>query len=95
MDLTQEQIKNISENLSKIPYNNEKMWDKMNNILDYFNLLNEVDTNNIEATYSVITKTNILRDDIETKKTITTKELLECSNQNIIWNQIAISNIMK
>lgn len=95
MTLTQEQIKKISENLSKIPSDNEKMWEDLNNILDYFELLNEVDTENVNPTYSVISKKNILREDILEEKQISRKELLDCSNQQVVADQIAISNIMK
>jgi hypothetical protein len=35
-----------------------------------------------------------LRDDLEIR-TIDPSELLACSGQKIIWNQIAITNIMK
>jgi len=95
MTLTQEQIKKISENLSKIPLDNPKIEEDLNNILKYFDLLDEIDTENIKPTYSVINKKNILREDIETNKSITNKELLNCSNMSIIADQIAVSNIMK
>lgn len=97
MSLTQEQIKKISENLSKIHLDDTQNleWD-LNNILKYFDLLNEVDTENVKPTYSVISKDdNNLREDIlEENKSPTPKELLDCSNQKVIANQIAISNIM-
>jgi len=95
MTLTQEQIKKIAENLSKIPLDNEEMWKDLNSILDYFELLKEVDTNWVEPTYSVISKKNILREDIIEEKQISRKELLDCSNQQVVADQIAISNIMK
>jgi aspartyl-tRNA(Asn)/glutamyl-tRNA(Gln) amidotransferase subunit C len=99
MSLTQEQIKKIAEKLSKIHLDETKTeelkWD-LNNILKYFDLLNEVDTENVKPTYSVIEKENSLREDIEQKiKDPSVKELLECSNQDVIANQIAINNIMK
>lgn len=95
MSLTQEQIKKISENLSKIPSNNAQIEKDLNNILKYFDLLNEVNTDNISPTYSVITKNNTLREDILEEKYITRKELLDCSNQQVVADQIAIANIMK
>lgn len=91
MSLTQEQIKKIAEGLSKVPAKELEI----NNILDYFELLKEVDTENVEATYSVIKKENSLREDNELSKTTKVQELLDCSNQKVVWNQIAISNIMK
>ena len=100
MNLTQEQIKKISEKLSKIYLDNEKTKElekDLNNILQYFELLSEVDTTWVNPTYSVIIKENNIsrKDEIEEEKTPTPRELLECSNQNIIANQIAINNIMR
>ncbi len=100
MSLTQEQIKKIAQNLSKIHLNDDKieeLWNDLNNILKYFELLQEVDTENVNPTYSVITKeNNTLREDIiEKDKKISPQDLLNCSPQDVIANQIAINNIMK
>jgi Asp-tRNA(Asn)/Glu-tRNA(Gln) amidotransferase C subunit len=46
------------------------------------------------GTSSVVEKENILRKDKEEEKTISREDLLNCSNQKVIQNQIAISNIM-
>jgi len=94
MSLTQEQIEKLSKNLSKIKLDNEKLGQDINGILKYIDLLNEVDTTWIKPTISVVEKENILRDDIEIR-TINPKDLLACSNQKVIANQIAVSNIMK
>lgn len=95
MSLTQEQIEKLSKNLSKISVDNKKIaWD-INWILDYIELLNEVDTTWVEPTVSVVNTKNNLRNDIETEKTISREDLLACSNQKIVANQIAITNIMK
>ena len=98
MSLTQEQIKKIAENLSKIHLDEGKLQEiegDLNNILKYFELLDEVDTENVEPTYSVISKENVLREDKLQKKEISREELLACSKQDIIADQIAINNIMK
>ncbi len=95
MSLTQEQIEKLSKNLSKISVDNEKIaWD-VNWILNYIDLLNEVDTSWIQPTISVVEDKWYLREDIIEVKEITRKELLACSNQKIIADQIAITNIMK
>jgi aspartyl-tRNA(Asn)/glutamyl-tRNA(Gln) amidotransferase subunit C len=95
MSLTQEQIEKLSKNLSKISVDNKKIaWD-INWILDYIELLNEVDTTWVEPTVSVVNNKNNLRNDIETEKTISREDLLACSNQKVVANQIAITNIMK
>ena len=95
MSLTQEQIEKLSKNLSKISVDNEKIAEDINWILNYINLLNEVDTSWIEPTISVVDKENKLREDILEKKSPGREELLACSNQKVIANQIAITNIMK
>ncbi len=95
MSLTQEQIEKLSKNLSKISVDNEKIASDINWILNYIELLNEIDTKWVEATISVIEKKEPLREDIQVNKEITREDLLSCSNQKVIANQITISNIMK
>ena len=94
MSVTQEQIEKLSKNLSKIITDNEKLLENINDILEYVELLNEVNTDWITPTISVVEKNNILIKNIEIKNT-KTKELLWCSKAKTINNQIAISNIMK
>jgi len=96
MSLTQEQIEKISKNLSKISLENwEKLITDINSIVWYIDILNEIDTTGVKPTVSVIYNENILREDIENEKTTNPKDLLSCSNQKIIWNQIALTDIMK
>ncbi len=94
MSLTQEQIEKLSKNLSKIRIDNEKLAQDVNWILHYVDLLNEVDTTGVKCTTSVVESESILREDIE-KREVEPKDLLACSKQKVIANQIAISNIMK
>lgn len=97
MSLTQEQIEKLSKNLSKISLNDKKLvWD-INNIIDYIDQLNEVDTSGVIPTVNVVEselKDNAFREDKE-KRLGLPKDLLDCSNQKVIADQIAISNIMK
>ncbi len=95
MSLTQEQIEKLSKNLSKINVNTEKIGTGVNWILDYIDLLNEIDTTWIIPTISVIESENILREDIITERIVTREQLLACSNQKIIAKQVTITNIMK
>ncbi len=95
MSLTQEQIEKLSKNLSKISVDNEKIAEEVGWILDNIDLLNEVDTRWVEQTISVVEKENKLRDDILEKKLPSRDELLACSNQKVIANQIAITNMGK
>lgn len=96
MSITQEEINKLSKNLNKInPKNEEKLLEGINSLLKYVDLLNEVDTKNVSPTVNVISKNNNkLKDDI-IKNQISPSELLKCSNQKIIANQIVINDIMK
>lgn len=95
MSLTQEQIEKLSKNLSKIKIEDKKLGDDINEILNYIDLLNEVDTTWVKPTVSVVEKDNDLREDKQEEKETQVSELLNCSPQKVISNQIAISNIMK
>lgn len=95
MTLTQEQIKKISQNLSKIKLNDENFEKSSADILNYMELLQQVDTTGVASTVSVTDIKNTLRDDVEVEKTISRRELLDCSNQKVVADQIAVSNIMQ
>ncbi len=95
MSITQEQVKNIAKKLAKVKSKNEeKLVENMNSILNYIDLLNEVDTSGVAPTVSVIQENNSLRPDIE-KREIKPTDLLKTSKQKVIANQIALNDIMK
>ncbi len=96
MSITQEQIKKISENLTRLPNQWEKIEQDLNSILWYINNLNEINTDWIEPTVSVTTNRSL--DSFEAKKVINYKNpnnLLKSSKNKIIANQIAVWNILK
>ncbi len=95
MTITQDQIKKIAKNLCKLPAEEVKIINDIGEILNYVDLLNEVDTNWVEPTISVVKKDNVLRKDEQTQKQVSPEELLACSPQKVIAEQIAIGNIMK
>ena len=97
MTLTQEEIQKIAENLAKLqPKNVWKLTKSANVIIDYFNLLQEVDTDWVTPTVNVVQKENTLRkDELKKDEIVTPSELLACSHQKVIANQIALPNIMK
>lgn len=95
MSVTQEEIQKIAESLVKLsPKNLGNLTVSSNAILDYFEMLNEVDTQGVKATVNVVEKKNTLRTDKEAEKNIAPKDLLACSQQKVVWGQIAIANIM-
>jgi len=95
MTITQDQIKKIAKNLCKLPAEETKLINDIKWILSYVEMLNEVDTTWVEPTISVVKKENTLRKDILKNKEISSEELLACSPQKVIAEQIAIGNIMK
>lgn len=95
MSITQDILKNITHNLSKLKVaDEEKLLGNVNDILTYMDTLNQVDTTWVIPTVSVIDSKSKLRVDREKEKEVKVKELLACSPQKVINNQIAISNIM-
>lgn len=95
MSITQDILKNITHNLSKLKVaDEEKLLGNVNDILTYMDTLNQVDTTWVIPTISVIDSKSKLRVDREKEKEVKVKELLACSPQKVINNQIAISNIM-
>lgn len=96
MSITQEQINKLTKNLNKLnPKNEEKLLKSINSLLKYVDLLNEVDTKDINPTINIISKNNnTLRDDY-INSDIASKDLLNCSPQKVIANQIAVNDIMK
>ena len=63
--ISEQEVKKIAE-LSKLSLTNEelkKRTEDMNNILDYMDTLNEIDTENVEELYNVHDMNNSLRKD--------------------------------
>ena len=94
MSVTQEQIEKLSSALSKIKTDTAKSESGINSILEYIDVLNHVDTTGVAPTISSVQKTSVLREDNEVQNNLGA-DLLRCSPQKIISNQIALSNIMQ
>ena len=63
--ISEQEVKKIAE-LSRLSLTNEelkKRTEDMNNILDYMDTLNEIDTENVEELYNVHDMNNSLRED--------------------------------
>lgn len=94
MTLTQEQIEKLSVNLSKLQAPESDFTESSNKILNYMEMLNNVDTTGVEPTISVSDIDNKLRADEETPKTLSREQLLANTQQKVVADQIAVSNIM-
>lgn len=93
MSITQDQMENIIKNLSKLPDVDPKMFDDTAKIIGHMEILQEVDTTWIKPTVSVSDFPVVLRKDIE-ERDIDAKKVLDCTNNKIIANQIAVPSIM-
>lgn len=96
MPITQEQIQQIATNLSKIQLQNpQHTMTRVSELLEYVKILQEVDTTDTVPTINVIPKDNQqLKTDTQASSSLN-KDLLHCSPQNIVAQQIAIPSIMK
>lgn len=95
MSISQTELQKIAEKLSKIPGDNSALLWNITDILKYMELLNEVDTTGVLPTISVVWNAAELREDVLVEKDTTPKDLLDCSEQKVIWWLIALPNIMK
>lgn len=93
MSVTQEEVKKIS-NLGKLRLKDEaKTTADLNNVLGYVEQLNEVDTTWVEGTVNVLNTYNRMREDEIRKEK--NPDLFKNTKQQVIADQIAVSNIMK
>ena len=95
MNGKQEQIKKIAEKLSKVPWSNEKIVKDLEWILKYVDMLEEVDTTWVKPTVSVVQVWTPLREDVVQDKVVSPADLLACSPQKVVSDQIVLPNIMK
>jgi len=95
MSISQEELQKTSENLSKIPWDNPKLFGNINDILSYMDNLREIDTTGVIPTVSVINQAAILREDtLKNSSNTSPKELLSTTKQKVIADQIVLPNIM-
>jgi aspartyl-tRNA(Asn)/glutamyl-tRNA(Gln) amidotransferase subunit C len=95
MQITQADVIKIAK-LSRLHFSEEelkKFRKEMNDILQFFAVLQEVDTNEVSETTQVTGLLNVTRND-EIEMCPFEKELLECSPHKIEKNCIAIPRIM-
>ena len=97
MSLTQEQIAHIARlsRLSPSPEELVKYQKNLSNIVDYVDMLAKIPKESLEGVE--VTSPLILplrEDEVVREGKPTRKELLHCSNQRVVADQIAIPNIM-
>lgn len=94
MKLTKDQVLHVAK-LARIGLDEkqiQKFQKELSSILDYVEMLNEVDTKGIEPTSQVTGLTNVGRED-EVLKKWDPKRLLNCSPLPIERNQIKVKKV--
>jgi aspartyl/glutamyl-tRNA(Asn/Gln) amidotransferase C subunit len=95
MSISQDELKNIAEKLSKIPGDNDALLGNITDIIGYMDLLAEVDTTDVIPTVSVVDDIANLREDtINCPTGASPKNLLESTKQKVVADQIVLPNIM-
>lgn len=66
MQLDKEKVQKVAKlaNLSLTPQEEEKFASQLSKILGYIDELNSVDTSEVEPTFNVVDKSNVLREDL-------------------------------
>ncbi len=94
--ISPDKIKHIAH-LSRIGISEDeaiKYANQMNGILDYMNILSEVDTEGVEMTTQVTGLKNVMRED-EVRKYTNPDELLDCSVLPKLNHSISVRAIIK
>jgi len=88
--LTDDDVRHIAK-LARLAVSDaevKKFVKELSSILQYVEMLNELDTENVEPTAQVTGLTNVFREDTVRPSEATTEELLGCSPLPIVNNQI-------
>jgi len=73
----------------------DKFSKQLGDVLDYMEILKEVDTDNVDITNQVTGLSNVMEEDVVADKTVTREELLNCSELAVDSNQIHVPKIIK
>lgn len=73
----------------------DKFSKQLGDVLDYMEILKEVDTDNVDITNQVTGLSNVMEEDEIADKTVTREELLNCSELDVDSNQIRVPKVIK
>jgi aspartyl-tRNA(Asn)/glutamyl-tRNA(Gln) amidotransferase subunit C len=96
MKLTKEQVQKIAQlaRLKLTPEEEERLTTQLTDILNYVDILKELDTKGVPETSQVTGLTNVTRPDEARGTLATPDELLDCSSLPKVDHQIRIKRIM-
>jgi aspartyl-tRNA(Asn)/glutamyl-tRNA(Gln) amidotransferase subunit C len=96
MKLTKEEVKKIGT-LARIDLSDaelEKFSNQLTDILQYVDMLSEVDTSSVEPTYQVTGLTNVFEADQVLADPVKSEDLLKCSALNKEARQIVVKKVL-
>ena len=96
MNITKDEVKHLAK-LSSISLNEsevENLRGDLENIVNYIKQLDELDTENVEPTYSVSENQNIWREDEIDNYGVGKEELLALAGENIEAGQVKVPKVV-
>ncbi len=95
--LTEEQVRHTAK-LARLNLTDEevkKFAGQLSGVLEYVDILKEVDTEGVEITSQVTGLKNVMRKDDVVQSEATREELLACSELEVDSNQVKVMNAIK
>ena len=96
MNITKDEVKHLAK-LSSISLNEsevENLRGDLENIVNFIKQLDELDTENVEPTYSVSENQNIWREDEIDNYGVGKEELLALAGENIEAGQVKVPKVL-
>ena len=96
MNITKDEVKHLAKlsNISLSESEVENLRGDLENIVNYINQLDELDTENVEPTYSVSENQNIWREDEIDNYGVGKEELLVLAGENIEAGQVKVPKVL-
>lgn len=95
--LTEEQVRHVAK-LARLKLTDEevkKFAGQLSGVLEYVDILKEVDTEGVEITSQVTGLKNVMRKDEVVSSEAKREELLACSELEVDSNQVKVMNAIK
>ncbi|MFZ2275821.1 MAG: Asp-tRNA(Asn)/Glu-tRNA(Gln) amidotransferase subunit GatC [Candidatus Nanogingivalis sp.] len=96
MNITKDEVKHLAKlsNISLDESEVENLRGDLENIVNYIKQLDELDTENVEPTYSVSENQNIWREDEIDNYGVGKEELLALAGENIEAGQVKVPKVL-
>ena len=96
MNITKDEVKHLAKlsNISLSESEVENLRGDLENIVNYIKQLDELDTENVEPTYSVSENQNIWREDEIDNYGVGKEELLALAGENIEVGQVKVPKVL-